>query len=122
MRGAEAWALAVLSTLGLASLGTWWFAVPAAAAVGGLLAWLRPWVVLGLGVQRVHESARAAGSLVRFRVESVDDRTIRTGKTGTIHVRAGLGVWLRFAAKRTERLALFQNVLRKSLQNHQLGE
>lgn len=120
LRGREAWALTVLTSLWLGSLASWWLAVPLACVVGALLWWRRPWLVLGLDAARIRESAVAAGRLVRFRVEPVDDRTIRTGRTGTIHVRWMLGHWLRFAAKRTRRLALFQNVLRKSLENHHI--
>lgn len=120
LRGREAWALTVLLSLWLGSLATWWLAGALAVVVGALLWWLRPWLVIGLDARRIAESAVAAGRLVRFRVEPVDARTIRTGKTGTIHVRWLLGHWLRFAAKRTKRLALFQNVLRKSLENHHI--
>lgn len=121
LRGREAFVFAVTTTVFATSFASWWFAVPLGAVVAAVLWWRRPWVAFGIPVQGIQDAAVHAGKLLRWRVVPTGDATLAIGATGVVRLRRLIGVWVQFEAKRTPRLALFQNVLRKSVENYRLG-
>jgi hypothetical protein len=125
-RGAEAAVLASLVIVGIglavgltAPLVVWMpltIALLVAQAVIGLV-W-RPWVVLGLSASQVETAVTKASTMVRLRTE-------RAGRVWQLDGIGGLQLLgaslLVFRVKRTKKLVLFQNVLRKCLQNYHIG-
>lgn len=88
-------------------------------AIVGLI-W-RPWLVFGLSGQQVSDAVSKASGMVRL-------KTLGSDPEWALHAigsmkRRGLpgAQLLTFRIRRTKKLVLFQNVLRKCLQNYTLG-
>jgi hypothetical protein len=82
----------------------------------------RPWIVVGITREQTETAVTKAGSMVRLTIEKPDDAFLLSG-IGTAHVthfgpRAHL---IGFRIRRTKKLVLFQNVLRKTIQNYTLA-
>lgn len=121
IRGPEAiamWAAAVIAA------GLWQPWLFALLLVQAILAWvLRPWLVVGISRDQVVASAVKAGSMIRLPVTVQSPRAITLSASGNLNVVTLVpGVHLiTLRARRSKKIALFRNVIRKTLQNLHWG-
>jgi len=129
LRGAEAYALGAVAIVAVAFLDAW--ALPVLLLLVAQLAvavvW-RPWVVIGLATEQVLAAVVKASTMVRVKRVPVDDSTFVMGEKSTLIVRAVASrvqiVTIRVSASTdtgVKKIALFRNVLRKTVQNYSLG-
>jgi hypothetical protein len=81
----------------------------------------RPWLVLGIPRAQTLSAVTKAAGMVRLKVAADGTAFVLDG-IGSAHV-AGVGRIgvIGFRVRRTKKLVLFQNVLRKTIQNHSLA-
>jgi len=81
----------------------------------------RPWVLLFVSAERLGAAVTKAASMVRLKTERTADATFELAAIGTASFLGvgGLQI-LGFRVLRTKKLVLFQNVLRKTIQNYPL--
>jgi hypothetical protein len=81
----------------------------------------RPWVALGITREQATSAVTKAARMVRLKVEA-RGAEFTLDSIGTAHV-TGLGrvQVVGFRVRRTKKLVLFQNVLRKTIQNYTLA-
>jgi len=129
LRGAESYALGALVIVAVAFLDPW--TLPAllllVAQLVVALVW-RPWVVIGLATEQVLAAVVKASTMVRVKRVPVDDSTFVMGEKSTLIVRAVASrvqlVTIQVSASNAtglKKIALFRNVLRKTVQNYSLG-
>jgi hypothetical protein len=117
VRGAEAyaaWSLAIATV----ALGHPWLAI--LLAVQAIVARaFRPWLVLGVRRVCLEPSARKAGALIRLPIDAPTPYRFTLSASGALHVLplAPMVQIFAFRARRSPKIALFRNVLRKTLQN-----
>jgi hypothetical protein len=129
LRGAEAYALGAFAIVAGAFLSVW--ALPALLLLVVQLTvariW-RPWVVIGIATGQVLAAVVKASTMVRVKRVPVDDRSFVMGERSrlavvTVAPRVQL-VTIRVQASSPtglKKIALFRNVLRKTVQNYSLG-
>ncbi|MBF4635431.1 hypothetical protein ITJ38_13530 [Agreia pratensis] len=129
LRGAEAYALVALAIVAVAFISVWMLPVLLLLIAQFVVArvW-RPWVVLGLATEQVLTAVVKASTMVRVKRTIVDDRTFVMGERSTLIVRTLAPriqtVTVRVSASNDtglKKIALFRNVLRKTVQNYSLG-
>ena len=115
LRGAEPAVALALFLVCLSALAPFLWSLLVLQAVVGVI-W-RPWVVVGAPRDQVAASITKAAGMVRLKVERADASYALAG-IGAAHV-GGFGpvTVIGFRIRRTKKLVLFQNVLRKSIQN-----
>ena len=129
LRGAESYALGALVIVAVAFLSVW--TLPAllllVAQLVVALVW-RPWVAIGLETEQVLAAVVKASTMVRVKRVPVDDSTFVMGEKSTLIVRAVASrvqlVTIQVSASNAtglKKIALFRNVLRKTVQNYSLG-
>jgi hypothetical protein len=85
------------------------------------LVW-RPWLVLLVSREQVTAAIVKAASMVRLRIERPANARFTLAKIGSASVVGVAGVQvIAFRVRRTGKLVLFQNVLRKTVQNYSLA-
>lgn len=129
LRGAEAYALGALAIVAVAflSIGTLPVLLLLVAQLVVARIW-RPWLVIGLATEQVLAAVVKASTMVRVKRLVVDDRTFVMGERSTLIVRTVApriqAVTVRVSASNEtglKKIALFRNVLRKTVQNYSLG-
>lgn len=81
----------------------------------------RPWLVFGLSARQVSDAVGKASGMVRLKTLGSDPEWALAA-IGSMKRRGLPGAQLlTFRIRRTKKLVLFQNVLRKCLQNYTLG-
>lgn len=129
LRGAEAYVLGALVIVAVAFLSPW--ALPVllllVAQPAVALLW-RPWVAIGLTTEQVLAAVVKASTMVRVKRVPVDERTFVMGERSRLRVGQLLPrvqlVTIRVRASNAtglKKIALFRNVLRKTVQNYSLG-
>jgi len=82
----------------------------------------RPWVVLFVSREKVDAAITKAASMVRLKTERTADATFALAGIGTASMLGVPGLQIvGFRVLRTKKLLLFQNVLRKTIQNYSLA-
>lgn len=125
LRGSEA---AVLVSLALVCLGllapwpTWPVLVAVLLLAQALLGFLfRPWFIAGVPAALVDRAVEKSAGMVRLKIAR-DGTVVALGDIGRMRRLPILGAHLLvFRVARTKKLVLFQNVLRKCVQNYTLG-
>lgn len=129
LRGAEAYTLGALAIVAVAFLGLWMLPVLLllVAQLAVARVW-RPWVVIGLTAEQVLAAVVKASTMVRVKRLPVDERTFVMGEKSRLAVIPVMPrlqfVTIRVSASNTtglKKIALFRNVLRKTVQNYSLG-
>ena len=129
LRGAEGYALGAFAIVAVAFSTLW--ALPVlvllVAQLVAALVW-RPWMVLGLTTEQVLAAVVKASTMVRVKRVPVDDRSFAMGERSRMRVAEALPrvqlVTIRVSASNAtglKKIALFRNVLRKTVQNYSLG-
>ena len=125
LRGSEA---AVLVSLALVCLGllapwpAWPVLVAGLLLVQALLGFVfRPWFIAGVSAALVDRAVEKSAGMVRLKIAR-DGTVVALGDIGRMRRLPLLGAHLLvFRVARTKKLVLFQNVLRKCVQNYTLG-
>ncbi|MDN4641238.1 hypothetical protein QCD70_13345 [Agreia sp. PsM10] len=129
LRGAESYALGALVIVAVAFLSVW--TMPALllliAQLVVAIVW-RPWVAIGLATEQVLAAVVKASTMVRVKRVPVDDRAFVMGERSRLRVGRLLPrvqlITIRVSASNAtglKKIALFRNVLRKTVQNYSLG-
>jgi len=115
LRGAEPAVALALFLVCLSALAPFLWSLLVLQAVVGVV-W-RPWVVIGVPRDQVEASIVKAAGMVRLKIGRPDASYALAG-IGAAHV-GGFGpvTVIGFRIRRTKKLVLFQNVLRKTIQN-----
>lgn len=119
LRGAEPTVALALFILCLALVVPFLWSLWLLQLVAGLI-W-RPWIVIGITRDDTTGAVVTAAGMVRLKIERAD-AAFTLGGIGTAHV-TGIGARVQvigFRIRRTKKLVLFQNVLRKTIQNFTL--
>jgi hypothetical protein len=116
LRGAEAFVAGGLLTVCLSFANPWLLLLLVLQV--GIAAGLRPWVVFGIDRTQVDAALNKAGTMVRQSVTAQGRRYLLSGGSARI-VSLG-GQIIIFRLPNTKKIALFKNVLRKTLQNYTL--
>ena len=129
LRGAEAYTLGALAIVAVAFLSVWMLPVLLLLIAQLAIArvW-RPWVVIGLATEQILAAVIKASTMVRVKRLNVDDRTFVMGERSRLVVHSPAprlqSVTIRVSASNDtglKKIALFRNVLRKTVQNYSLG-
>ena len=120
LRGAEPAVALALLVVG-ASIAQPALSVLLAVQLAVGLLW-RPWLVLCVSREQVTSAVTRAASMVRLGVERPADARFELAKIGSASVVGVAGIQvIGFRVRRTKKLVLFQNVLRKTIQNYSLA-
>ena len=120
LRGAEPTVALALFLVCLSSLVPFLWSLLVLQALAAIM-W-RPWIVIGTTREQVETAVTKAAGMVRLKTERADAAYTLTG-IGTAHLTS-FGPRLHligFRIRRTKKLVLFQNVLRKTIQNYTLS-
>jgi len=129
LRGAESYTLGALVIVAVAFLSLW--TLPAlvllVAQLVVALVW-RPWVAIGPTTEQMLAAVVKASTMVRVKRVPVDDRSFVMGERSRLRIGRLLPrvqlVTIRVSASNPtglKKIALFRNVLRKTVQNYSLG-
>lgn len=120
-RGREGYATVALAIVAIGVTQPWWLLGLAAQFV---IWWVwRPWLVIGLGSEQLCTSIAKAATMVRMPANPDGSHGFDLGVRGRMRVAQivpGVNAYLH-RVKPDKKFILFQNVLRKTVQNFTLG-
>lgn len=119
LRGVEPTVALTLFLVCLSALVPFLWSLLVLQAVVGVI-W-RPWIVIGATRDQVAGSVTKAAGMVRLRIEQTDASYALAGIGSAHHGGTGRVQVIGFRIRRTKKLVLFQNVLRKTIENLSLA-
>lgn len=130
LRGAESYALGAFAIVAVTFLSVWALLLLPLLLIAQFAVariW-RPWLVIGLDTEQVLAAVTKASAMVRVKRVALDDNSFTMGERSRLAVvtmapRAQLITCRVSTSSPTgmKKIALFRNVLRKTVQNYSLG-